>query len=91
MAAAEPADLTFDTAFLMRSGLAGDTEERVEPVMGAQRDEPFRLRAVPAAQHPDHRRFQVVVADPARHRPEGLERQHVAFQERLLRLGGDAT
>ena len=57
--------------------------------MRAQRDEPLRLGPVPAALHPDYRGFEVVVTDPARHRAEALERQHVAFQERLLRLGGE--
>ena len=35
--AAEPADLAFHAAFLVCSLLAGEAEERVEPVMGAQR------------------------------------------------------
>jgi hypothetical protein len=65
VAAAEPADLAFHAAFLVRSLLAGEAEERVEPVMGAQRDEPLRLRAVSAPQHPDDRRLEVVVTDPA--------------------------
>ena len=89
MPAAEPADLAFDAAFLMRAGLAGDAEERVEPVMAAQRDEPLRLHAVPALQHPGHRGLEVVIADPARDRAEIFEGQHVAFQERFLRLGGE--
>ncbi len=87
MAAAEPADLAFDAAFLMRALLAGDAEERVEGVMRAQRDKPLRLGPVPAPQHPDHGGLEVVVADPAGHRAEILERQHMPFQERLLRLG----
>ena len=87
--AAEPADLTLDAAFLMRPLRAGDAKERVEPVMAAQRDEPLGLGPVPALQHPGDRGLEVVVADPARHGAEMLERQHVAFQERFLRLGGE--
>ena len=57
--------------------------------MGAQRDEPLGLGPVPAAQHPHHRGLEVVIPDPAGHRAEVLERQHVALQERLLRLGSE--
>ena len=89
MAAAEPADLAFHPALLMGAALARDAEERVVPVMAAQRDEPLGLGPVPAAQHPHHRGPQVVIPDPAGHRAEVLERQHVALQERLLRLGGE--
>jgi len=55
--------------------------------VAAQRDEPLRLGPVPAAQHPDHGGLEVVVTDPARHGAEVLQRQHVPFQERFLRLG----
>jgi hypothetical protein len=57
--------------------------------VAAQRDEPLGLGPVPAAQHPHHRRLEVVIPDPARHRAEVLQRQHVAFQESFLRLGGE--
>ena len=40
-------------------------------------------------QHPDDGGLEIVVTDPARHRAEILERQHVPFQERFLRLGGE--
>ena len=89
MPAAEPADLALHAAFLVRSFLAGDAEERVETVMRAQRYEPLRLSPVPPPQHPHDGGLEVVVADPARHRAQILERQHVPFQERLLRLGGE--
>ena len=89
VAAAEPADLAFDPALLVRAFLARRAEERVVPVMGAQRDEPLGLGPVPAAQHPHHGGLEVVIADPAGHRAEVLKGQHVAFQERFLRLGGE--
>jgi len=73
----------------MRALLPGQAEERVEPVMRAQRDEPFRLVPVPALQDAGHCGLEVVVPDPARHAAHMLERQHVAFQERFLRLGGE--
>ena len=67
--------------------MPGLAEERVEPVMRAQRDELRVLQPVPAQQHPHHRRFEVVVPDlPGRHPTEGLERLHVPVQERLLGL-----
>jgi hypothetical protein len=42
VAAAEPADLTLDAALLMGAFETGLTEERVEPVMRSQSDEPNR-------------------------------------------------
>lgn len=66
-----------------------DAEEPVETVKTAHRDESFGLDPVPPVQHPDHRRLEVVVTDPALHRAEVLERKRVTFQERLLRLGGE--
>ena len=86
MAAAEPADLAFHAAFLMGAGDAGPAEERVEPVMRAQRHEPFRLGAVAALEHAHHRRLQVVVADPPRDPAEVFEGTHMAVEEHLLRL-----
>ena len=59
--------------------------------MAAQRDEPLGLGPVPAVQHPDNGGLEVVVADPAEHRAEVLEGQHVTFQERFLRLVANAT
>jgi hypothetical protein len=56
--------------------------------MGAQRDEPLGLGARPFSTRVTAG-LGVVVADPARHGAEVLERQHVPFQERLLRLGGE--
>jgi hypothetical protein len=55
--------------------------------MAAQGDEPLGLGPVPAAQHPHHCGLEVVIPDPAGHRAEVPERQHVALQERLLRPG----
>ena len=86
MAASEPSDLALDAALLVGAVGAGLAEERVEPVVRAQGDEPFRLCPVPAAQHALHRRLQVVVADPARHPTDVLERPDVAVEERLLGL-----
>jgi hypothetical protein len=73
----------------MRTAGAWAAEERVELVVAAQRDEPLGLGPVPAAQHPDHGGPLVVIPDPAGHRAEVPERQHVTLQERLLRLGGE--
>jgi hypothetical protein len=89
MTASEAADLALDPALLMRAVFARSAEERVEAVVAAQGDESLRLRAVSTAQHADDGGFEVVVADPSRHRPEEHERQHVSLQERLLRLGGE--
>ena len=70
VATAEAPDLAFDPAFLMRALDAGEAEERVEAVVAAQGDEAVGLVAVPALQHPDDGRLQVVVADrgPGRRR-----------------------
>ena len=57
--------------------------------MAAQRGEPFGLRAIAALEHPHDRGFEVVVPDPAGHTPEVLEGQHMALQERFLRLGDE--
>ncbi|WP_248580894.1 hypothetical protein [Nocardioides sp. InS609-2] len=86
MAAAEPADLAFHTTLLVCALFAGNAEERVEPVVGPQRDEPLGLLAVPALQHSGHRGLEVVVADPARHATEVLERRRVSFEECFLGL-----
>ena len=89
MSATEPADLALDPALLMGSLDAGDAEERVVAVMGAQRDEPRVLQPLAAQRDPDHRRGQVVVADhPDRDPAERLERADVAVEERLLGLVG---
>jgi hypothetical protein len=49
------------------------------------------LGGVAVFEHPDDRGFEVVLADPARHRPEMLKRQRMNFQERLLRLVANAA
>ena len=54
--AAEPADLALHPALLMRAAHAGLAEERVEPVVAAQRDEPLVLHPVAALQDPVNRR-----------------------------------
>jgi hypothetical protein len=86
MAAPEPAHLALHAALLVRPGLARLAEEAVEPVMGPQRHEPLGLDPVPAPQHPHHRSLQVVVADPARHPAEVVERPDMTVQEHLLAL-----
>ena len=55
--------------------------------MAAQRDEALRLRAVTTLEDPDDRGLKVVIPDPARNTTEIGEGQHVALQERFLRLG----
>ena len=47
------------------------------------------LGAVTTLEHPGHRRLEIVIADPPRHSAETVEREHVAFQERLLGLSGE--
>ena len=89
MAASEAADLALHTALLVRAVDARAAEERVEPVVAAQRGEPFGLGAVAAFEDPDDGGFEVVVPDPAGHTAEVLEGQHVALQERFLGLGGE--
>ena len=46
MAAAEPTDLTLHPALLVRPILAWLAEERVKPVVAAQRDEPVSTAAI---------------------------------------------
>jgi hypothetical protein len=87
VAAAEPADLSLDTALLVYPVDAGDAEERVVAVVGAQRDEPRVLQALTTERDPDHRRGEVVVADhPDRDPTKDFERADVTIEERLLRL-----
>ena len=73
----------------MRPVDAGAAEERVEPVVAAQRGEPFGLGAVTPFEDPDHRGLEVVIPNPAGHTAEVFEGQHVALQERFLSLGGE--
>jgi hypothetical protein len=56
---AEPADLALHSTLLMRATLAGLAEERVEPIVAAQRDEPLVLHSVAALQDPVDRGTQV--------------------------------
>jgi hypothetical protein len=89
VASPEAADLALHTALLMGPVNPWAAEERVEPVVAAQRGEPFGLGTVAALEDPDDRRFEIVVADPGRHPAEVLESQDVALQERLLSLGSE--
>src|SRR3954452_440103 len=89
MVAAEPSALTLHATLLMGTLDAGVAVERVEAVVGPERHPAGRLGAVAAEQHPGDRGLEVVVADlvgwcPAQH----LEGLLMAFQERLLPLGG---
>jgi hypothetical protein len=86
VAATEPADFAFDATFLVCAVDTRRAEERVEPIMRSQRDEPVRLGAVAALQHAHHRGFEVVVTDPARDTTEVRERTDVTIEERLLSL-----
>ena len=87
MASAEPADLALDAALLVGAFFARDTEERVEPVVGAQGGESVGLVAVATSQYPGHGWLEVVVPHPPRHPTEVGERFDVALEECLLRLG----
>ena len=84
--ATEAADLTFHATLLMGAGDTGLAEERVEPVVRAERHEPFRLGAVATLEHAHHSRLQVVVADSRRHPAEVFEGTHMTVQEHLLSL-----
>lgn len=75
-----------DAGLLMRALHPRGTKEAVETVIRTQRDEPVRLDPAPASQNLQHRRFQVVVADPGRHPTEVPERPHMTVQEHLLAL-----
>ena len=90
MGAAEPAAVAFHPALLVRAVLTGQAVERLEPVVRAEGQPARRLAAVAPEQHPVHRRTQVVIANVAgRNAAQDLERGHMAFQERLLALGGE--
>jgi len=87
--AAEPAAFPLHAALLMRTLDTGVAVERLEAVVGPERDPAPGLGAVAAEQHPRHRGLEVVVADVEHRRPtEHRERRQVPFQERLLTLGG---
>jgi hypothetical protein len=65
-------------------------EERVEPVVAAQGDEPLVLDPVPPQQDAGDRGLEVVVADPAcRHPTNVREGAHMPLEERLLGLVGE--
>jgi hypothetical protein len=85
----EAADLALHTALLVGTVDAGAAEERVEPIVAAQRGEPFGLGAITTLEDPDDGGFEVVVPDPAGHTAEVLEGQHVTLQERFLGLSGE--
>lgn len=61
----------------------------MRPRRAHSRGEPFGLGPVPSLEDPDHRGFEVVTPDPARHTTEIGERQHVALQEGFLGLSGE--
>src|SRR5680860_1568700 len=86
VASPEPADLALDATFFMGTVEPGETEERVEPVMGTQRYEPFVLPPFTSQEHLDHGRFEIVVADPLRNPTKMGERQIVALIERFPTL-----
>ena len=89
MPAPEAPDLALHPALLMSPVLARAAKERVKGVVAAQGDKPIRLDAVAALEHLDHRGFEVVVADPARHAPKMSKRQQMPLQERLLALADE--
>lgn len=67
------------------------TVETLDAPVGAERDPPIGLRALPGEpQHLRDRRFEVVVADfAARHPAQHGQRVDVALEERLLAAGGE--
>jgi hypothetical protein len=85
--AAEPATLALDPALLVGALDAGLAEERVEPIVAAQGDEPLVLNAIAALEDPRDRGAEVVVADPVGHPTQVHEPLDVALEERLLGLG----
>ena len=86
VAAAEPADLSFDPALLMRSFDAGQAEEGLEAVVAAHGDEPFGLDPAAPLHDPHHGRLEVVIADALRHATEMGEGPDMAVEEHLLGL-----
>ena len=87
MPAPEPADLALHPTFLVRTLKPGLAEERLIPVVAAQGHKPWVQPPLPAQQHPDHRRGQVVVTDhPGRHPTQHGERLHMTVQKGLLSL-----
>ena len=69
---------------------AGVAVERLEAMVGTERHPAGRLGARPTEQHPRDCSLEVVVADVHhRHPTQHRERVDVAFQERLLTLGGE--
>jgi hypothetical protein len=85
--ATEPATLALDPALLVGALDAGLAEERVEPIVAAQGDEPLVLNAISALEDAGDRRLEVVVADPTGHPTQVREPLDVALEERLLGLG----
>jgi hypothetical protein len=71
--------------------LAGLAEERVEPVVATQGDEPLVLDAVAALQDPRDRRLEVVVAHPTGQPTKVGEPEHMTLEEGLLGLGGERS
>ena len=86
MVAPEPADVALDAAFLVGAVDARFAEERLEPVVRPQGDEPVVLETITALQDPGDRGLQVVVTDPARDPAEAFEGPDMGVGERLLRL-----
>ena len=81
IAATVAADVALHAALLVRARNARLAEERFEPVMRAERDEPLVLQPVTALQ--DLRRccLEVVVADTQRHATEPFERADMRISE----------
>lgn len=87
VASPEAADIVLDAALLVSALFAWDAEERVEPVVRAERDEPVGLDPITALQDAGHRGLQVVVPDPSGDAAEVGERLDMPLQERFLGLG----
>jgi hypothetical protein len=88
VAPTEATNFSLHTSLFMGTSDAGEAEERVEAVVAAHGHEALGLLAIPALEHPDHGRLEVVIANASGHPTELLEGSDMAVDEDLLGLVG---
>jgi hypothetical protein len=64
-------------------------EKRAEAKVAAQGNKPLGFLPAAALQHPGHRGFQIVVADPSRNASQLSEGADMSFEKRFLALAGE--